>query len=179
VHQLAKHQKSRNLVSIHRSEIDDNSIQGFILASSEELVVLQYVYDFNLDGLMVLRVADITEVRHSTTDKFQKGLLEQEGLMQRVPFGADFDLRNWKSVIAQLSKEYPLMILECEALEETDFAIGRVLKTTQASVQFQYFSGAANWAEEAETLKFKDITCCQVGTNYVNVYQRHFERQAS
>lgn len=174
-----KHKKRRDLVSIRRDEIDEHSIQGFVLASSEDLVVLQYVYDFNLDGLMVLRVADITEVRHSATDKFQKGLLEQERLMQRVSFGADFDLRNWRSVITQLSKDYPLMILECEALEETDFAIGRVLKTTQTSVQFQYFSGAANWAEEAETLKFKDITCCQVGTNYVNVYQRHFERQAS
>jgi hypothetical protein len=179
MHQLAKHQKSRHLVSIHRSEIDENAIHGFILSSSEDLVVLQYVYDFNLDGLMVLRVADITEVRHSTTDKFQKGLLEQEGLMQRVPFGADFDLRNWRSVIAQLSKEYPLMILECEALEEADFAIGRVLKSTQIGVQFQYFSGAANWAEKPEILKFKDITCCQVGTNYINVYQRHFDRQAA
>ena len=177
MHQLAKHQKGRHLVSIHRSEIDENSIQGLILASSEDLVVFQYVYDFNLDGLMVLRVADITEVRHSATDKFQKGLLEQDGLMQRVPFGADFDLRNWKSVITQLSKEYPLMILECEALEEADFAIGRVLKTTQTGVQFLFFSGAANWAEKPEILKFKDITCCQVGTNYVNVYQRHFERE--
>jgi hypothetical protein len=179
MHQFAKHQKNRNLVSVRRNEIDENSIQGFVLASSEDLVVLQYVYDFNLDGLVVLRVADVTEVRDSITNKFQKGLLEQEGLMQRVPFGVDFDLRNWKSVIAQLSKEYPLMIVECEALEEKDFAIGRVLKTTQAGVQFQYFSGAANWGENPEILKFKDITCCKVGTNYVNVYQRHFERQAS
>jgi hypothetical protein len=179
MHQIAKHQKSRNLVSIDRSEIDENSIQGFVLASSDDLVLLQYVYDFNLDGLMVLRVADITEVRHSTTNKFQKGLLEQEGLMQYVPFGAAFDLSNWKSVIAQLSKAYPLMILECEALEEKGFSIGRVLKATQAGVQFQYFSGAANWAEKPELLKFKDVTCCQVGTNYVNVYQRYFERQAA
>jgi hypothetical protein len=174
-----KHQKRRDLVSIRRDEIDEHPIQGFVLASSEDLVVLQYVYDFNLDGLMVLRVADITEVRHSATDKFQKGLLEQERLMTRIPFGADFDLRNWKSVIAQLSKEYGLMILECEALEEKDFAIGRVLKATQTGVRFQYFSGAANWAEKPDILKFKDITCCQVGTNYVNVYQRHFERQAA
>jgi hypothetical protein len=179
MHRFAQHQKNRNLVSIHRSEIDDHAIQGFVLASSEELVVLQYVYDFNLDGLMVLRVADITEVRCSTTDKFQKSLLEQEGLIQRVPFGAAFDLLNWGSVIAQLSKEYPLLILECEAGEEKDFVIGRVLKTIKTGVQVEYFSGAANWAESPEKLKFKDITCCQVGTNYVNVYQRYFERNSS
>jgi len=178
MHQLAQHQKKHNLVSVHRDDIDDNAIQGFVLASSEELVVLQYVYDFNLDGLMVLRVADITEVRCSATDKFQKTLLEREGLLKKVPFGATFDLQTWGSVLSQFAKEYPLMILECEAGEEKDFLIGRVLKTTATGVQIQHFSGAANWAESPEKLNFKNITCCQVGTNYVNFYQRHFTRNA-
>ena len=179
MHQFVQHQKKRNLVSVRRSGVDDNSIQGFILASSEQLVVLQYVYDFSLDGLMVLRVADITEVRCSATDRFQKGLLAHEGLEERVPFEEAFDLRNWRSVISQFSKEYGLMILECETVEENDFVIGRVLKTTATEVQFQHFSGAANWTESPVKLKFKDITSCQVGTNYVNVYQRHFARHAA
>jgi hypothetical protein len=50
------------------------------------------VYGFNLDGLMVLRVPDITEVRCTATDKFQKKLLMQEGLVQRVPSESTFDL---------------------------------------------------------------------------------------
>ena len=178
MHKLSLHQKKRDLVSVRRSKIDDNSIQGFVLAASDELVVLQYVYDFNLDGLMVLRASDITEVRCSATDKFQKGLLLQEGLEERVPFGATFDLRNWQSVISQFAKEYVLMILECEEGDEKGFVIGRVLKTTKTTVQLRHFSGAANWAENPETLKFRNITCCQVDTNYVNVYQRHFARNA-
>jgi hypothetical protein len=178
VHKLSLLQKRRDLVSVRRKEIDDNSIQGFVLASSDELVVLQYVYDFNLDGLMVLRASDITEVRCTATDKLQRGLLVQEGLVERVPFGATFDLRNWQSVISQLAKEYALMILECEASEEKGFVIGHVLKTTKTTVQVRHFSGAANWAEYPETLKYKNITCCQVDTNYVNVYQRHFARNA-
>jgi hypothetical protein len=178
MHQFAQHQRGRDLVSVRRSEIDEHAIQGFVLASSEELVALQYVYDFNLDGLMVLRIADITEVRCSATDKFQKRLLEQEGLIGRVPFGRDLVLDNWRSVISQLSKEYGLMILECEAGEEKDFVIGRVLGTTPTRVQVRHFSGAANWARKPTELKFKEVTSCQVGTNYANVYQRHFERHA-
>jgi hypothetical protein len=179
MHQFAQYQKRRDLVSVRRNEIDDNAIQGFVLASSEELVVLQYVYDFNLDGLMVLRIDDITEVRCSATDKFQKSLLEQEGLIATVSFGSDFALSNWRSVISQLSKEYALMILECEAGDEKDFVIGRILTTTTTGAQVRYFSGAANWVRKPVELKFKDITSCQVGTNYLNVYQRHFERHAT
>src|SRR6188768_3573003 len=112
---LSQHQKKRNLVSIRRDKIGSNSIQGFILASSEKLVALQYVYDFNLDGFLILRAKDITEVKCSPTDKFQKSLLEKEGLLSRVPFGTSFDLLNWHSTISQLSLAYPLMILECES----------------------------------------------------------------
>jgi hypothetical protein len=175
---LVEHQKERDLVSVRRSEIDDNVIQGFILAASEQLVVLQYVYDFHLDGLMVLRVDDITEVRCSATDQFQKGLLAQEGLMESVSFAEAFELRSWRAVIAQLSKQYGLMVLECEAAAEKDFVIGRVLKTTAAEVQLQHFSVTARWEESPVKLKFKDVTSCQVGTNYLHVYQRHFARHA-
>lgn len=45
---LIRHQKHRDLVSVSRNEIDDNDINGFILAVSAELVVLQNVYDFHL-----------------------------------------------------------------------------------------------------------------------------------
>ena len=172
---LLQHQKDRNLISIRRDAIDKNSIQAFVLALSAELVVLQYVYDFNLDGLMVLRASDITEVRWSETDRFQRGLLERAGLLQRVPFDATFDLRNWQTIIDQFSYQYKLMILECEAGDEDIFLIGRVLKSTAAGVQVLEFSGAANWEKLPTEAKFKDVTCCQVGTNYVNFYQRYFD----
>ena len=175
---FAKHQKQRNLVSIRRDEIDERSIQGFILDSSEELIALQYVDDFQLDGMMFLRVEDITEVKNSKTSKFQKALLKSEGLLEKVPFGVTFALSDWKSLIAQLSMEYEFMIIEREALEEPDFFIGVILKVTKGGVQGRYFSGAANWAESPEKLKFRDITSCQVRTNYINVYQRHFQKIA-
>jgi len=175
--QLAKHRKQRNLVSISRSEIDANAIQGFILDFSAEIVALQYVYDFNLDGLMFLRAADVTDVKHSATGKFQKALLKQERLLERIPFEATFKLDNWGSLISQLSEEHKLMILEREASQEPDLFIGTILKCARASVQGRYFSGAAKWAAKPEKLAFRDITSCQVGTNYLNVYQRYFHRQ--
>jgi hypothetical protein len=125
---------------------------------------------------MVLRVADITEVRCTATDKFQKDLLSQEGLAQKVPFAFTLDLSGWGAVISQLAKEHALMILECEDRKRKKFVIGRVLKTTPREVHIHHFSGTANWAQQPTRLKFSDITSCQVDTNYLNVYQRHFER---
>ena len=176
MHDLDTHRKDRDLISICRSDIDAHAIQGFVLGCSRELVVLQYVYDFNLDGLMVLRTADVTEVRCTATGKLQKDLLLQEGLAQKVPFAFTLDLSGWGAVISQLAKAYALMILECEARKRKEFVIGRVLKTTPREVHIHHFSGAANWAKRPTRLKLSDITSCQVDTNNLNVYQRHFER---
>lgn len=176
---FARHHKERNLISIARGKIDPNSIQGFVVGYSRDLVAIQYVYDFNLDGLMVLRVSDITEVRCTATDKFQKSLLSQEQLLERVPFESVLQLSDWRSIISQFAKEHPLMILECEAMKEKVFVIGRVLKSTADEIHIRHFSGAANWERHPRRLKIADISSCQVGTNYLNVYQRHFERQAS
>jgi hypothetical protein len=80
-------------------------------------------------------------------------------------------------VISQLSEKYALMILECEAGEEKEFVIGRVIETTTTAMQVRYFSGVATWSRATVKLNFTDITSCQVGTNYINVYQRYFARK--
>jgi len=167
-----------HMVSIHRKGIDANKIQGFVLASSEELVVLQYVYDFNLDGLMVLSRSDISEIRETKTDKFQARLLKHEGLLENVPFARPFEVQSWRSIVKQLSRNYPLLILECERGSEPAFVIGRLLKTTSAAAYVQHFTGIGRWLEEPVRVAYKDITSLQVGSNYLNVYQRHFERNA-
>ncbi|MBK7616652.1 MAG: hypothetical protein IPJ08_20150 [Burkholderiales bacterium] len=165
-------------MSIHREEIDSNRIQGFVLASSEELVVLQYVYDFNLDGLMTLSRSDISEIRETKTDKFQTRLLKHEGLLENIPFQSQFEVQSWRSIIKQLSRSYPLLILECERGGKPDFVIGKLLKTTSAAAYVLHFTGIGRWLEEPVRVAYKDITSLQVGSNYLNVYQRHFERNA-
>jgi hypothetical protein len=175
---LHRFRDERSLVALRRADVDENKIQGFVLAVSAELVLIQYVYDFNLDGLMVLRTEDISEVERSKTEEFQQSLLEAEGLLPRVPFGYAFDLTDWRSAIAGLSNDYPLLILESELLEDPDFAIGRVLEVGADEVTLRYFTGAASWLEAPVRLRYQDITCCQANTNYTNVYQRYFERNA-
>lgn len=178
MHDLATHQNQRSLISLRRDRIDDNTIQGFIIGASDELVLLQYVCDFRLDGLMVLAVSDVTEVRCTATDRFQRTLLAADGLVEQVPFGLAINLQDWRSAIGDLASRYPLLILECERLEEPDFAIGRVLKLARDEVRLAWFSGAANWGDESVRFRYKDITSCQVDTNYTNVYQRYFDRNA-
>jgi hypothetical protein len=173
---LLDHQRQQSLVSFRRAAIDEFTMQGFVIGVSDQLLLLQYIYDFHLDGLMILRTGDISEVVRTKTDEFQEQLLEAEGLRSRVPFDYRIDLSSWPAAITGLCKDYPLLILERELLEEPDLAIGRILAVDDEEVSLRYFTGAANWLDEPDRLRTADITCCQAGTNYINVYQRHFAR---
>lgn len=171
---------TRNLVSITRASIDPNSIQGFVVGLSENLVALEYVYDFQVDGLLVLRRSDITEVRRSKTDEFQQSLLEQEGIVGGAQTPEQpLPLESWQTAITYLSALFPIMILERELGPEPTFSIGRALKTTAAQVEFRPFSGTAKWYTKTERLKYVHLTSLQVNTRYANFYQRHFERHAA
>ncbi len=177
--QFIRHRDSRDLVSIRRSGIDPNSIQAFVLGVSKELIALQYVYDFNLDGIMLLRLRDVSDVRCSATCKFQKRLLRQEGLIDRVPFGLSLDLINWKASLTKLSRSFEYMILEGELLDPREFLIGKLLRTTSRSATMKCFTGTGKWQEPAVTISFDDITACQVANNYIQFYERYFQRTAT
>lgn len=166
----------QSLVSIRRDSIDEHSIQGFVLAVTDELLLIQYVYDFHLDGLMVLRTQDVSNIKCDATNKFQKDLLISEQLLQRVPFEKSFDLSSWRSILSHLAKQYKLVIVEDELAQEPEFIIGRLHSVSNSLVSVKYFSGTGDWDETPTELPTNRITSCQVDTNYLNVYQRHFER---
>ncbi len=166
------------MVSLRRDNVAGNAIQGLILGASDNLILLQNVYDFNLDGLMVLRSEDITEVVRSKTDEFHQSLLEAEGVLSEARFEYRIDLTNWQTAISDLRSSYPLMILECELIEEPEFALGEVLEIGRDVVAVRTFDGAAEWSADALELRCEELTSCQVNTNYINFYERYFKRRA-
>jgi hypothetical protein len=176
---LPTHLKSRNLVTVARRKIDDRSIQGFVVGRSSALLALEYVYDFQIDGLMVLRLADVSSVDRTETDKFQQKLLAREGIRPGEQVPRKIELDEWKAAIEQLSPHYPIMILERELGPAPEFAIGRPIKTGAAEVEFLTFSGIGRWAAKPEKWKYSQITSLQVNNRYANFYQRYFEQDSS
>jgi hypothetical protein len=173
---LLEHKAKKNLISIERKDIDQNNIQAFILSASSNLVLIQYLYDFKIDGIMVLRMSDISDINCSNTDKFQLQLLKDEKIYDQINLQYNCDLKNWKTAISDLRRDYDYFILEDENKDDPIFLIGKIEKMTSRSVHLNYFSGAGNWYKKLSVIKYNDLTACQVDTNYINVYKRYFER---
>ena len=172
---LRKHIKRRDLVSLRRTTIDDQSIQGFVLDCSKALILIQYVYDFHLDGFMVLRRSDITELKTKATDRFQRQLLLSEGVLDQVEFSFRAPIESFDSFLASRSSE-EIVIVEDEVSEPDRFLIGTVSQIGGGIATIRHFTGVARLVEPPDDIRTNQITSCQTRTNYSRFYERHFER---
>jgi hypothetical protein len=172
---LSNHVKHRDFVSIRRANIDGFGIQGFLLDFSDTLVLLQYVYDFHLDGYLVLRLGDISELKSSATDRFQKSLLRSEGIFDQVDFSFRAPIQSIDAFLASRpSKE--VVIIEDEIHKPQKFLIGTVARVDKDVAWVNHFTGTARLAKPIQRIRTNRITSCQIRTNYALFYERHFER---
>lgn len=165
----------RDLIAISRDDLDSHKVQGFPLAYSPSLLLIRYVYDFHLDGLLLVRRSDITDVNCRGTDKFQRKLLETENKLKRGLFQSNYSIGNFSAFLESLDPNR-IVIIENEFPESTQFFIGRVLGTNKQFAQLQEFSGTGRWEQKPTKIPLAEITCCQLETNYINFYARHFKR---
>ena len=167
----------RTLVSIRRKRVDSRSIQAFPIAVSQRLVLLQYVYDFHIDGFMLLRLRDISDWKIGDTNNFQRRLLQEEGLFDQVQFDFRAPIESCPDFLRSLSPT-ELVIVESERTDPPEMHIGTVASADSRTVAINYITGIARREDEPRQIAVRDITSCQIRTNYIGFYQRHFDRQA-
>lgn len=170
--------ESRSLVTIKREKIDENKIQGFLLDYSQELVLIQYVYDFRLDGLLALRLSDITSIESTKTDVFQTQLIHDEGLLTNFSFETNYNVKSWTSLVRDISSEFRFIIVEDENPKDPLFFLGEISLITEEKVSIRCFSGTAKWNESLSEIPVEDISSIQAGNNYVRVYARYFSKSS-
>lgn len=175
---LRTHIRNRDLVNIRREGIDSKSMQGVLLDCSDSLVLLQYIYDFRLDGYMLLRRCDLSEVGCRSTDRFQRELLETEGVFGGIDFDFRVPIHSFEAFLQSRGEE-EILVIEDELGEDPDFLIGTVAGVDAEAVEIRHFTGIARLVEPLPRLAIDRITCCQMSTSYIGFYQRHFDRLRS
>lgn len=166
---------ARTLVALQRESLVGHKAQGFPLAYSKELLLLQYAFDFRLDGLLLVRRVDITSLKSRATDRFQTGLMAKANLLDSIPFTGRWAIESFRTFLSAL-KRNQIVIIEGELSDPPDFFIGRCVGADRKTVRIHEFSGVANWAENVTEVRVSEITCLQVGTNYIKFYQDHFRK---
>lgn len=174
-HHLREKVKQRDLLCIRRTEFDPNAIQGFLLDFSDSLLLFQQVSDFRLEGYLVLRREDITELKSRSTERFQRELMEVEAVLDQVDFDFRVPIQSYAAFLASRGPK-EIIVVEDERPDTWDFVIGTVAKVEEETVHLDHFTAIGRWSKQPLPLPLERITCCQIATNYIQFYERYFGR---
>lgn len=177
VEDLKRFRRKGDLCSIRRDEIDENSMQCFVVALSNSLVAIYEVRDFKPIGYCVFRISDLTSVRRKRTDEFQQRLLESDGAVDPVALKITPAISSYRALVEWLDDD-EILIIEDEAADEPSFFIGVCEEATENDFVGRFFSGAGNWSTETWSYAWHEITTIQFRTDYIAAYQRYFDRAA-
>lgn len=160
-------------VCVARDAVTERRIRGFVLAMSDELVLMQEIYDFASDGYVIVRLRDVTGVRDGDYERFDARVLAGEGIRAERPRKA-IDPSSWRTVFASLAGGgWPLALVESENGDDGDFWVGRVLGAGETSVAFHYVSPVGVWDAEPEEIEYDDVTRVCFGDRYTTVLARY------
>lgn len=160
-------------VKIKRSKIDSEDLNAIPLGVGKNLVLIQDLYDFDLDGYTIVRIKDITSIVISKSQQFSQNILKEEGILDQIRKPSINSLDNWENVLNELSIQNKNIIVECEDIEYSKFFIGKIIAIDKKYLYLLYFNGAGEWDKEPTEILLKDITSLSFDSKYINVISKY------
>jgi hypothetical protein len=160
-------------VHITRCKIDKNPIDCFPLIMSQDLLLVQYIYDFELDGYKLVRIKDMTSIISGKSERFSEFILKEEGILNQIKIPSFPILDKWVNVFRNLKSLEQNIIVECESTESNIFYIGKIVQVMKSSLLLLYFNELGEWDKEPTKIIFKDITSVSFDTRYINIISKY------
>jgi len=156
---------TRDLVDIRRSPARVSDTRGFVLAVSEERVLVAVISDDVLpSGFSVLRLEDITLVRWGR-GKLKAWQAALAPLMDDFVWRPQVDLTDWESVITSAARAACIVTLFRENLDSDMCYIGRNLQIESGVVRAEEIS-TEGALDGHFALLVRDLTRVDYGGSY-------------
>jgi len=155
----------KQYLSISRKKIKDFSIDGVPIAISNNLLQIQHIWDFYLDGYKIIRLSDITKVKRSKTEVLFQKIINKEYPTIIPDILEGIVITNWLSVLSYFKENSRVIIVEDET-EEGEFYIGRVIKVDNEVLSMSHFDALGKWDEKTYEIPLANITCITYGDKY-------------
>ncbi len=155
--------------TFERRRIDPNALSGVVVAESDDLILIQYLDDFDFDGYRIFRKRDVTTPLPRDSNTYFAQLMKKEGLWRSPTKAArSIPLDGWKTALNSLKGKF--VIIENE--RQGDFLIGPILECDDRAVTIHHFNASGEW-QDIERVLYRSITLVQFDNRYINVFAKH------
>ncbi|UEG53876.1 hypothetical protein LLH06_02665 [Mucilaginibacter daejeonensis] len=172
---LQYHQENKKYLTIYR-KVGSKSIEtshGYIVAFAKDFVILQETNDFEIDGYIIIPVAQIHKLRFNNVDKYFDKIMAMEKLSGRVVLKYHVSLDSWPSIFRSLQDQELTVIVECEDPDDKSFDIGPIIKIEQETIHVQNFDALGFFDLEPSIIAYGKITKVQFNGRYENIFSKY------
>lgn len=172
---LKYHLENRKYLAIYRkvNKHELGRINGYILAISEQFVLLQETDDFRAMGYVIIPLAQIKKLRYNNTDKYYDKIMHWEKEIEHIKLNHTISLENWQAVFNSLKAININVIIECESSDINTFNIGPIVTTEEQSVHINYFDSKGFLDTEVTIIDYPSITKVLFDDRYINVFSKY------
>ncbi len=170
---LGKLIKDQNIVQVKREKINVPPINGVIIKASEKLLFIRCLVDFHWDGYCIIRLKDISEIRHDKYGTFFKEILIKEKIFNSKKKHLPIDISNWLYVFNSLVKYKRNIIVEGECDDVDEFLIGKIEKVNKKTVDIRSFNALAEWDPKPTIAPYSEITKVSFDNEYIKGFSKY------
>lgn len=163
---------TQHYIRVVRKKVDNYPMECIPVVLGEKLVIVQYLYDFQIDGYKVLRIRDITQILAGECERFQEYILKKEGIYDQIKKPAFTSLNNWETFFRQYSLNKNIVI-ECEKIEDGQFYLGKIIEVYSNFLIFLRFDALCEWDQEPKKIFYKDVTSVSFEDRYTNILSKY------
>lgn len=157
----------RKMVLCYRTCLDGDDCfdRGYVVDATESYALLHVVDDrIELDGYVVLRIEDITEVTCEFASlKFIEKALAIRRMQPERP--ALVDLTSMESVLRSIDEHFPLLVVHREEVSDDECWIGSLDTVSDKTFTFNAMDPEANW-NGAKRFRFEEVTRVEFDGGY-------------
>lgn len=158
----------RDLVRVKRQKlVADESVQGFVVGISRDLVVLHAINDrIQLDGYSTLRITDISHLE--TVDDRHRDFYQRvlDARNERPTEPPEITFETFPSLVLTASAQFSLLTIYLEEYDPEICFIGVPSVIDMDGFDFRKVTTWGTWETDFDRITFTDITRVDFGAIY-------------
>ena len=156
-----------------RLNVDDGSHEGFVLALSDKLVLLQAIYEWQDTGALIVPIERVESCDISDHHDDQVKILAFNSV-KRTKRYSGIKVANFAELFKSLKPKNRFVVISVE--DEAD--VGQIDSIGSDHVVLKAIDPGGNWMDDEIECPFEEITSVQFDDSYSRVLQRYVERTA-
>jgi hypothetical protein len=172
---LQKYIDNKSFVKFFRTICgQEENLTGFILAMSEDFLLLQLGTDFMLHEYAIIKIGDYDSIRHSSYERTFKRIIKAEGIFAtHYGFDKPLPLTSWNDILKTL-KEYDTdVIIKNFRKDYLDFWIGSIKRVSDKSVSIHNYDPDGVLDSKPSLIQLDTINILTFGSRYLTIFKKY------